>query len=721
MYQFKNFSWDGEYEMPEKATVIAYPMFGKDVFSDSVMKERLKPEVYAALQSAVMNGKSLEFQTAGEVADAMMKWAIENGATHFTHWFQPMTGTTAEKRDAFLQPDKLDQKPITAFSAKALIRGEADGSSFPSGGLRATFEARGYTTWDCTSPAFIKRNPDGSACLCIPTAFCSFSGEALDEKTPLLRSMEALNRQAVRVLRILGDKETVRVTPTVGAEQEYFLVDRHAFLKRKDLVYTGRTLFGSAPSKSQELADQYYAATPEKVMSFMSELNDSLWRMGVPCKTEHNEAAPSQYELAQLFVSANLAVDHNQLVMEMMRRIAERHGMTCLLHEKPFRNVNGSGKHNNWSMSTDSGRNLLRQTRKNEDGRFFSTFLLAVISAVDDFAPMMRMSCASLGNECRLGGNEAPPQIMSVFLGEELQEKLAHFVSSGNIDPAHANVLNIGVSTKADIKRDNSDRNRTSPMAFTGDKFEFRMVGAVQSLGLPNTVLNTIVAEELCRIADRLEKADNFDEEWLRIAGELYDKHKRVIFNGNNYDSAWVAEARKRGLPNIDNTVDAIKVFLAKQTRDVFKKHAVFSKEELQARCEIALQNYTKLGLIEAVTMVKIAKQMIIPAAAEYSGMLGETVARCQQVSIEAPTQTSMLREINRKMNECRLAVEALDSAISKLPDAEDASERAIRFRDKVQPKMETLRQTVDAMECIIGKKYWPLPSYGEMLFRIAE
>ena len=652
--------------MPEKTMPTAYPMFGKDVFSDSVMKERLKPEVYDALQNAVRNGSSLEFRIAGEVADAMMKWAIENGATHFTHWFQPMTGTTAEKRDAFLQPGELDRMPITAFSAKALIRGEADGSSFPSGGLRATFEARGYTTWDCTSPAFIKRNPDGSACLCIPTAFCSFSGEALDEKTPLLRSMEALNRQALRVLRLLGDTETARVTPTVGAEQEYFLVDRQAFLKRKDLVYTGRTLFGAPPAKSQELADQYYAATPEKVMSFMRELNESLWRMGVPCKTEHNEAAPSQYELAQLFVSANLAVDQNQLVMETMRRTAERHGMTCLLHEKPFRNVNGSGKHNNWSLTTDRGKNLLRPTRKDEDGRFFSTFLLAVIAAVDDFAPMMRMSCASLGNECRLGGNEAPPQIMSVFLGDDLQEKLQHFVSSGNVDPARANVVDLGVSTIAGIKRDNSDRNRTSPMAFTGDKFEFRMVGAVQSLGLPNTVLNTIVAEELCRIADRLEKADHFDEEWLRLAEELYEKHKRVIFNGNNYDPAWVAEARKRGLPNIDNTADAIRVFLSKQTRDVFKKHGVFSKEELQARCEIALQNYTKLGLIEAVSMVKIVKQMIIPAAAEYSGMLAETVARCQQVSIEAPTQAALLRELNRKLNECRLAAEALDSTVSK-------------------------------------------------------
>ena len=488
--------------MPEIDKTAAYSAFGADVFSDAEMERRLSPAVYRALHRTMEEGSELTFEVAGAVAAAMMAWAVERGATHYTHWFQPMTGATAEKRDTFLDFGGLDRAPILSFSAKALIRGEADGSSFPSGGLRATFEARGYTTWDCTSPAFLKRNGDGTSCLCIPTAFCSFSGEALDEKTPLLRSMEALNRQAVRVLRLLGDEQTHRVTPSVGGEQEYFLIDKRAFQRRKDLVYTGRTLFGAPPAKGQELSDQYFAATPEPVMAFMHELNAALWRMGVPCKTEHNEVAPSQYELAPLFVSANLAVDHNQIIMETMRRVADRHGMTCLLHEKPFAGVNGSGKHSNWSLLTDTGVNLLKPGKDATANRVFFTFLMAVIAAVDAYAPMLRMSCATIGNESRLGGSEAPPSILSVFLGNRLQSALQSVARGGEV-PTHAGeMMHIGVSTLAEIKRDDTDRNRTSPFAFTGNKFEFRMVGSSQSLGMPNTVLNTIVADALREFAD---------------------------------------------------------------------------------------------------------------------------------------------------------------------------------------------------------------------------
>lgn len=696
----------------------AYSAFGSDVFTDAEMERRLPTEMYRALHRTMEEGTELTFEVAGAVATAMMHWALERGATHFTHWFQPMTGATAEKRDTFLDFGGLDCAPILSFSAKALIKGEADGSSFPSGGLRATFEARGYTTWDCTSPAFLKRNGDGSCCLCIPTAFCAFSGEALDEKTPLLRSMEALSRQAVRVLRLLGDGRTRRVTPSVGGEQEYFLVDKHAFLRRKDLVYTGRTLFGAPPAKGQELSDQYYAATPEPVLAFMHELNDALWRMGVPCKTEHNEVAPSQYELAPLFVSANLAVDHNQIIMESMRRIAERHGLTCLLHEKPFAGVNGSGKHNNWSLLTDTGVNLLKPGKDAAANRVFFTFLMAVIAAVDEYAPMLRMSCASIGNESRLGGSEAPPPILSVFLGSRLQAALES-VAHGNSVPAHAGeMMHIGVSTLAEIKRDDTDRNRTSPFAFTGNKFEFRMVGSSQSLGMPNTVLNTIVAECLMRMADALEAADDRDAAWRKLMADWYGAHSRVLFNGNNYDPAWTAEAARRGLPAIDNTVDAIAVYGDEQTRAVLERHGVLSGGEALARREIALQNYATLGHIEAVTMVKMARQTILPACARYSAMLGEAAAASRQAGVDAPAQTAMLRTLNRRMHECRLALDALDEAVARVSGG-SAFERACGHRDAVRPRMERLRTCVDALECIVDKESWPLPSYGEMLFRI--
>ena len=704
--------------MAEIRQTAAYGCFNEDVFSDEVMRSRLDGESYAQLRHTMDEGKELSFQLAGVVAKVMMEWAVEKGATHYTHWFQPMTGATAEKRDTFLDFGGLDQAPILAFSAKALIKGEADGSSFPTGGLRPTFEARGYTTWDCTSPAFIKRDADGSACLCIPTAFCAFSGEALDEKTPLLRSMEAIDKQAKRTLALLGEPAK-RVIPTVGGEQEYFLIEKSSFRKRKDLAYTGRTLFGASPAKGQEMSDQYYAATPERVIAFMRDLNDALWRMGVPCKTEHNEVAPSQYELAPLFESANVAVDHNQIVMEMMRRIADRHGMTCLLHEKPFDNVNGSGKHNNWSLITDSGRNLLKPGKDDKSNRIFFTFFMAVIAAVDEYPGMLRLSCSSIGNEYRLGGNEAPTPILSVFIGEVLQRELRHIAAGVGVTPHEKTMMNIGVSTMATLQKDDTDRNRTSPFAFTGNKFEFRMVGSSQSLGLPNTVLNTIVAEELMRIADRLEQAADRDAEWTALMAELYAAHSRVIFNGNNYDPAWAQEAKRRGLPNIDNTVDAILVAREQAVKDVFLRHNVMTEGELNARTEVSLKNYATSGRIETLTMLKMVRQSILPASVRYSGELTHAVAETQACGLNAPAQTAMLNDLNKRLNECRVAADTLEAALVKMPESGSALDSAVVFRDIVKPRMEQMRTAVDRLECIVDKAYWPLPSYGEMLFKI--
>ncbi len=696
----------------------AYVSFGEDVFSDEVMRQRLERSVYAQFRAVLEIGGELTFELAGKMAKTMMEWAIEKGATHFTHWFQPMTGLTAEKRDSFLSFSGAEKTPIAAFSAKALIKGETDGSSFPSGGLRPTFEARGYTMWDCTSPAFIKRNADQTGCLCIPTAFCSFSGEALDEKTPLLRSMQAIDKAAVRVLTLLGE-DVKHVTPTVGAEQEYFLLDRRGFLKRKDLVYTGRTLFGAAPAKGQELSDQYYAATPERVISFMHELNETLWKMGVPCKTEHNEVAPSQYEFAPLFVSANVAVDHNQLIMEMMRRIADRHGLTCLLHEKPFAYINGSGKHNNWSLQTETGANLLKPGKDAQSNKVFFTFFLATIAAVDEYAEMLRLSCSSIGNEYRLGGNEAPTPILSVFIGDVLQKELAE-LAQGEEMPSHAReMINVGVSTIVSLQKDDTDRNRTSPFAFTGNKFEFRMVGSSQSLGLPNTVLNTIVAEMLTRIADRLEGAENADMAWRETMGELYGTHARVLFNGNNYDPAWAEEAKHRGLPNVDNTVDAIGVYAMQKVRDVFEKHGVMNEGELNARREIALQNYATAGRIEAVAMLKITRQTILPAVMAFAAELTDTVSKSFACGIEAPAQKTLLLSINALLSDAQKAADELDQTLLAMPRCESAAACAVAVRDRLQPSMSKLRAPIDRLECVVGKRYWPTPSYGELLFKI--
>ena len=702
--------------------LLPYEEFGADVFSDDVMRSRLKPDVYAALRKTIEQGGGLAYGTAEAVAAEMMAWALEKGATHYTHWFQPMTGATAEKRDSFLSFGSLDRAPILNFSAKALIKGEADGSSLPSGGLRATFEARGYTTWDCTSPAFIKRDADGGGCLCIPTAFCSFSGEALDEKTPLLRSMEAINRQSLRVLRLLGDEETVRVTPTVGAEQEYFLIDKKAFLKRKDLVYTGRTLFGAPPAKGQEMSDQYYAATPDRVVRFMKELNEALWRMGVPCKTEHNEAAPSQYEMAPLFVSCNLAVDQNQIVMEMMRRIADRNGMTCLLHEKPFNRVNGSGKHNNWSLMTDAGVNLLKLGRDERSMRRFYTFFIAVLAAVDEYADLMRYSCATMGNEHRLGGNEAPTPILSAFIGGKLEEELYRIAEGTGEGPRtyEREEMRLGISTMAALRKDYSDRNRTSPFAFTGDKFEFRMVGSSQSLGMPNTVMNTITAEMLSRIADGLSAGGDPRAAWSDVMGRLVREHARVIYSGNNYDPAWFEEAKRRGLPNIDTTVGAINVLSSERVHELFRRHGVFSDAELDARREVALGNFATLGHIEAATMIKIARQSVLPAAARYAAMLARSVADSIAAGVSLPAQKGMLDELGKAMEKARSDVDALEKAMDGQTKG-SPYESAKAFHEAVQPRMALLRESVDALERIVDKKEWPMPSYGELLFRIAD
>ncbi|MDL2217929.1 glutamine synthetase III [Christensenellaceae bacterium OttesenSCG-928-M15] len=694
-----------------------FEQFGTDVFSDAQMKERLTLDVYAALRRTIEDGVELTIETADAVADAMKQWALEKGATHYTHWFQPMTGSTAEKHDSFLDIAGIDCAPVLKFSGKALIRGEADGSSFPSGGLRATFEARGYTTWDCTSPAFVKRDDHGGLVLCIPTAFCSFSGESLDAKTPLLRSMEAVSRQAVRVLHALGVTDVKKVTPTVGGEQEYFLIDKKHFSKRKDLVYTGRTLFGTMPAKGQELADQYYASTPERVVGFMRELNDTLWRMGVIAKTEHNEVAPAQYELAPLYASANVATDHNQIIMEQMRRIADHHGFTCLLHEKPFDNVSGSGKHNNWSLTTNTGKNLLKPGKDEQANKVFFTFFMAVIAAVDEYADALRMSCANLGNEQRLGGHEAPPQIISVFTGNALYEALKEMASGEDIENHEKEHMHIGVSTLAVLHKDDTDRNRTSPFAFTGDKFEFRMVGASQSLGMPNTALNTIVAEMLSRMADTLEK----DPDALQgMLGEYFKKHRRVIFNGNNYAREWREEAKRRGLKNIQGTVEAVELMGDEHIQEVFEKHCVLTKEELSARKGIALWSFAQCARIEAVTMLKIARQKILPACVRYCGELARDYNATKQAGFDAPGQYRILKELTAAIDVFQSTIETLRARVRETGNmVDDPLCQAHAMNDEVMPAMSAMRNAADALERMVDKEFWPLPSYGEMLFHI--
>lgn len=691
-------------------------IFGSNVFNDSVMRERLPKATYKALRKTIDEGIPLEPAVAEVVANAMKDWAIEKGATHFTHWFQPLTGMTAEKRDSFISPTQ-DGRVIAEFSGKELIKGEPDASSFPSGGLRATFEARGYTAWDCTSPAFIKDDT-----LYIPTAFFSYTGEALDLKIPLLRSMEALSKQALRVLRLFGNTTAKKVITTVGPEQEYFLIDKKMYDKRKDLILTGRTLFGARSPKGQEMEDHYFASIKERISAFMKDLDAELWKLGVPAKTKHNEVAPAQHELATVYNTANIASDHNQLTMELMRKIALRHGLVCLLHEKPFAGVNGSGKHINWSMSTDDGQNLLDPGHTPHDNAQFLVFLCAVIKAIDEYADLVRVAAATPGNDHRLGANEAPPAIVSVFLGEQLTDILEQIENGGATTSKQGGVLKVGVSTLPALPKDSTDRNRTSPFAFTGNKFEFRMVGSSASIATANFILNTIVAEALSQIADRLEKADNFDEELQLLLKEIVEKHKRIIFNGNNYSEEWVKEAEKRGLPNIRSSVEAIPALIKEKNVKLMEKHGVLSKVELESRYEISLENYIKTINIEALTMLDIAKRQILPVVINFATKIAESInsVRATGLNVDISAQTELLEEVSSLMSEFKKNISELENAVNEASNMNsDSYSKACYYRDVIFTKMGILREIGDKLETIVDAELWPLPTYADMLFNI--
>ncbi|TAH69535.1 MAG: glutamine synthetase type III [Anaerolineaceae bacterium] len=702
--------------MSERLTDI----FGIDVFSDAVMIEKLPKKTYMALKKTIENGEDLDPGVAEVVANAMKDWAIEHGATHYTHWFQPMTGVTAEKHDSFLSPTS-DGKIIMEFSGKELIKGEPDASSFPSGGLRATFEARGYTAWDCTSPAFLREDALGVT-LCIPTAFCSYTGEALDMKTPLLRSMEALSIQAVRILKLFGNTDVTHVNPTVGPEQEYFLVDKTKYLKRDDLIYSGRTLFGAMPPKGQEMEDHYFGCIKERVASFMKELNMELWKMGVTAKTQHNETAPAQHELAPIYSTANIATDHNQLVMECMKRVANRHNLACLLHEKPFAGVNGSGKHNNWSMITDTGVNLLKQGKTPHKNTQFLLFLSAVIKAVDLYGDILRVSAVNPGNDHRLGEDEAPPAIISIFLGSQLEDVLNQVIKNGEATGRDDYVkINVGVHSIPELYKDGADRNRTSPFAFTGDKFEFRMVGSSMSVGTANTVINTIVADVLCDMADELEKAKNFEVAALRLIRKTLSDHIRIIYNGNGYSKEWVEEAEKRGLPNLKSMVDAIPALVTDKAIELFERHKVLSKSELMSRKDVLHDSYAKAINIEAKTMIMMASVQYIPAVIKYTNILAKSINNIKEAMPEAniSVQKGLLMESSKLLYEAQTSLQKLRALVQEADTKVILSERAEFFYHKVKPVMAELRGPIDALECIVDKDLWPVPSYGELLYEL--
>jgi len=691
-------------------------IFGSMVFSDVVMKEKLPKDVYKSLHKTIGNGSDLDITVANMVAIAMKDWAIEKGATHYTHWFQPMTGITAEKHDSFISPQS-DGRVIMEFSGKELIKGEPDASSFPSGGLRATFEARGYTAWDPTSYAFVK---DGV--LCIPTAFCSYSGEALDKKTPLLHSMETINEQALRILRLFGNTAAKRVITTVGPEQEYFLIDKKFYDQRKDLIFTGRTLFGATAPKGQELEDHYFGAIKPRVSAFMKELNEELWALGILAKTEHNEVAPAQHELAPIFTTTNIAVDHNQLTMEIMKNVAARHGLVCLLHEKPFEGVNGSGKHNNWSISTDSGINLLEPGKSPHENSQFLLFLAAVIKAVDEYQDLMRISVASAGNDHRLGANEAPPAIVSMFLGDELEAILGSIENGTEYSGTEAATMEIGVHVLPNFIKDTTDRNRTSPFAFTGNKFEFRMLGSAQSVSGSNVVLNTIVAEELEQFADILEKAEDFNAELNKLISETIKNHKRIIFNGDGYSEEWQAEAERRGLLNLKTTVDALPHFVDEKNVRLFTKHKIFSAAEMHSRYEILMEAYIKIVNIEALTMVDMAKKDFIPAVSRYVGSLSATAASVLGIISRTPclAELSLIEKLSGLNDEAYSEVTALEEALKGAESCgEDTLKLGIYYKDVILPIMERLRSAVDRMEENTSAAAWPVPAYGEILFKI--
>ena len=697
-------------------------IFGENVFNDYVMQQRLPKKVYKKLKETIEEGMELDLETADVIAHEMKEWAIEKGATHFTHWFQPLTGITAEKHDSFITAPMENGKVLMSFSGKELIKGEPDASSFPSGGLRATFEARGYTAWDCTSPAFVRQDESG-ATLCIPTAFCSYTGEALDKKTPLLRSMQALNTQALRLVRLFGNTTSKKITPSVGAEQEYFIIDREKYLQRKDLIFTGRTLFGAMPPKGQEMDDHYFGTIRQRIGAYMHDVNVELWKLGVSSKTEHNEVAPAQHELAPIYAPANVAVDHNQLVMETLKKVAGRHGLHCLLHEKPFDGVNGSGKHNNWSITTDDGINLLEPGKKPHENLQFLLVLTCILKAVDVHADLLRESAADVGNDHRLGANEAPPAILSVYLGEQLQDVIDQLISSGNATHSlKGEVLDTGVATLPDFLKDATDRNRTSPFAFTGNKFEFRMVGSQDSIGDPNIVLNTIVAEAFAEACDELEGAEDFDKALHALITRYACEHQRIIFNGNGYSDEWVAEAERRGLPNIKSMVDTIPALTKPETVELFERFGVYRKVELESRSEVAYETYAKEINIEARAMIDITGKQIIPAVMKYTKELAETINAIRSACADADVsvQTELLLECSDLLADTQLSLAKLKDVTAQGREKPEGRERAVYYRDEVMTTMKELRRSVDTLEMIVDKELWPMPSYGDLIFEVS-
>ena len=691
--------------MSETGYLNAAEIFGENVFNDAVMQERLPKKVYKKLKEVINEGKELDLETADVVAHEMKEWAIEKGATHYTHWFQPLTGVTAEKHDAFITAPMENGKVLMSFSGKELIKGEPDASSFPSGGLRATFEARGYTAWDCTSPAFVRQDA-GGATLCIPTAFCSYTGEALDQKTPLLRSMEAINKEALRLLRLFGNTTSKKVTPSVGAEQEYFLVDAEKFEERKDLIYTGRTLFGAMPPKGQELDDHYFGTIRQRIASFMRDVNIQLWKVGVPSKTQHNEVAPAQHELAPIYTEANIAVDQNQLTMQTLKRVACQHGLKCLLHEKPFAGVNGSGKHNNWSITTDDGINLLEPGKTPHENTQFLLVLACIMKAVNVHADLLRESAADPGNDHRLGANEAPPAIISIFLGEQLEDVVEQLISTGEATHSlKGGKLETGVSTLPDLFKDATDRNRTSPFAFTGNKFEFRMVGSRDSIANPNIVLNTIVAEAFADACDILEKADDFDLAVHDLIKEYLTENQRIIFNGNGYSDAWVAEAERRGLPNIKSMVEAIPAITTDKAVELFERFNVFTKAELESRAEIQYEAYAKAINIEARTMIDMASKQFLPAFIKYTKTLADTINAVKAAGVDATVQTEALKEVSALMAETKAALDRLVKVTGEAAAKEEGEVQATYYHTEVVPAMDALRTPVDKLEMMWIKK----------------
>ena len=694
-------------------------IFAKNVFTLGKMKERLPKDAFKEVKQIMDHGGELSMETANVVAKAMKDWAVENGATHYTHWFQPLTGITAEKHDAFVTHPDETGRMITEFSGKELIKGEPDASSFPSGGLRATFEARGYTAWDITSPAFLKEAATG-AILCIPTAFCSYTGEALDKKTPLLRSMEAVSKQALRIVKLFGNTEATKVVASVGPEQEYFLIDEKYYKQRTDLMFAGRTLFGAPAPKGQEMEDHYFGVIRERVGAFMKDLNEELWKLGVTAKTQHNEVAPAQHELAPIYETANIAVDHNQIVMETMKRVAVHHGMRCLLHEKPYAGVNGSGKHNNWSITTDNGVNLLDPGDTPNENIQFLLVLACIMKAVDTHADLLRQSAADVGNDHRLGANEAPPAIISIFLGEQLEDVVTQLIETGNATSfKEGGKLETGVSTLPDLDKDATDRNRTSPFAFTGNKFEFRMVGSADSIAGPNTILNAIVAEAFCEAADKLEKAKDFNTAVHDLIKEYMTKHQRIIFNGNGYADEWVREAEKRGLPNIKSMVEAAGTLTTKKAVSLFEQFGIYTKAELESREEIIYETYAKTINIEALTMIDMAGKQIIPAVVKYTKTLADTINAVKAAGGDASVQTELLKTVSGKLVAMQKALVKLEKTEAKARTMEDVKKQAFFYKDSVKAVMDELREPADELEMIVDKEIWPIPTYGELMFEV--